>query len=164
MDGTLLFTLKALGWLLGLLVGLLVGSAFAAIWLRLAASFLKLGPIKYTKAFTATLLCNFVVTCAQLSISFNHGYMAGYFGNIDRITEVKFHYPPIYFLYFLVFSYVLVAAILRCVLRREDESQVSFSDAFALAGVYNALLITSIFLIGSIVLAIVLGMLSLLVG
>lgn len=163
MDLGSLFALKALAGVVGFGIGLLLGSLFAAIWLRLAALWLGFGNVGYRTAFKCTLMSNFVVAVIHFSVGFNYGIASHLLSDSpSTVRSFSFAYSPIYFLYALVFSLLLTAAIFRRTIKAEGDSSLAlFGDSFALASLYYALAFALMIILMLVVYLFITGILSL---
>ena len=77
MEYDLTFGFKALVALVAFTVGMALGSLYAAVWLRLAATWLRMGNIPYLTAWLVSFAVNFVAFFFNFSIGFNHGLVLG---------------------------------------------------------------------------------------
>lgn len=147
-----LFALKLLVGVFAFGAGLVLGSLFAAIWLRLAAYWMKFGDVPFLTAFKSALMANFVVSTLNFSIGVNHGMSTAILRQMSdssrqRPFDFSFAYSPTHYLYVTLFGLLITAAIFRRTIPQRDaasptadgDSRISFWDAMALASLYFAI-------------------------
>lgn len=140
-----LFALKILAGVGGFVVGIVLGSLIAAIWLRLAAQWLRFATVPYLTAFKCALISNLVVFTFNFSIGFSYGLMTVLISQLPpelRFRYVDFSSPisPIYFFCTTVFGILVTAAIFgRTISSKDSDTRITFSDSLALASLYFAL-------------------------
>lgn len=162
----LLFALKALGGVVGFSIGMVLGSLVSAIWLRLAAQWLRFGNIPYVTAFKCAILSNFVVFTLNFSIGVNHGVTIAMLGQVfsdqrSQSMNFTFAYSPIYFLCATIFGLLVTSAIFcRTIPNNDTDSRITFGDSLALASSYFALAFACMLLLGLLAFCIVTGFLA----
>lgn len=163
----LLFALKTLAGIVGFAVGIVLGSFIAAIWLRLAAQWLRFVTVPYLTAFKCALISNFVVFTFNFSIGVNYGLTAAVLRQMSpeqssRSVDFTFAYSPTYFIYATIFGLLVTAAIFcRTIPSKDTDSRIAFADSFALASLYFALSFGFILFLGLLAFCIVAGLLAL---
>jgi uncharacterized membrane protein (UPF0182 family) len=157
----LMFALQVLAGIIGFAIGMAISGLFAAIWLRLAARWLRFGDVPYFTAFKSVLISNFVIFTLNCVIGVNHSLMMAnpgqmFSGQRSRPVEFTFAYWPNYFLYMTVFGLLVTAAIFcRTIPDKDTDSRITFGDSFALTSFYFALAFGFMLLLGLLAFCIV---------
>ncbi|MBA4030765.1 MAG: hypothetical protein C0478_07715 [Planctomyces sp.] len=162
----LALAIQAIYGLVGTIFGILVSSLIGAVWLRLAAKWLRFNDIPYGTAFRSALITNFVVVTFNAFVSFNSILTILVIGSMynqsrPRNLDFSFAFSPIYFMYATIFGVLVTAAIfLRTIPVKEADSRMTFADSLALASFYTGLTFAFVFLAGVLIFCTILGILN----
>ena len=109
MHDEILFVLNLLGGIFCFAVGLAVGSLLGAIWLRLAARWLRYADIPYFVAFRHVLLANFVTFTISFSVGINYSVsvrLIQFFSDQRQRVDFTYGYTPTFFLISTIFGLI----------------------------------------------------------
>lgn len=118
-----------------------IGSLIAAACMQRAVKWLGFKSMVFWDAIRFSVLINVVVTSLSLLIGVNYGLnvrLLSPSGPSSIDFNFLYAFPPIFYLYQLVVTLLIAAAIFVCVVKPRDDKtmRISFPEGFAIASVF----------------------------
>ncbi|MEZ6139541.1 MAG: hypothetical protein R3B84_03115 [Zavarzinella sp.] len=122
---------------------IVIGSLLSAVWLIFAGSWVRVAKFGYSKAFHATLMCNFITTMFHFTILIFIVYILKLEREADRSATITqrlgFYFSPIYLIYYTIGSVLVHSLVFSHVFVDKNGQPLRFSKAVLLALAYLAM-------------------------